>query len=711
MTRLYSDGFDHYGFDDDGRANMLDGVWAAIEGSIAPQEPAFGARTGSGALFMAAGAGAGSTARYVLSAAQNEIITHFGLYMEALPDADDDYILASIRTAANAIICQLRVTSNGALRVTDSVNATIADSAAPVLSTGAWNHIQFRTEIGAGTGEVEARVNKVNVFTETALALGATQIGQYALTSKLNTVNLGFFIDDLVINSVAGTYNNTWSNDVRVATLFARADDVDEFAWTAQPRYKYGNGVLQLDGDGDAITMSDSSALELGSGDFVLECFAKFDAVPTGSNKATLFGKWREGTNERSYELYYGGPSLNNSQLAFRVSTDGTSGTVAEIVSAAFEPVLGHYHHIVVQRESAEVVLFVDGVALNAPAADANNYSDNTSLFCVGGLQNGATSIVANTSLSGFLDDVRVTQGVARYNAAGFAPITTAFTRGGGDPDWANVTLLAGFDSGLTDESSFLRAITARGNAAQLAVDDALPGDYKSINQSAPRDDTYVEAPYIAASGVLTCSANSANNETVTVDDNVYTFKTIFVDVAGNVLIGADVDASLDNLAAAINGDAGAGTLYGTGTVASDEAAAFPLGNGQLRVEALTAGTGGNAIDTTETLANGAWTGATLAGGTNIPGPSAFVFDRLPPRTTGVQSISIVTRSRKSDSGDCNVQASFVTADDSSANGADRPLTTAFTAYADVIEEDPSTTAALTPSSFVGARIRVDRTL
>lgn len=76
------------------------------------------------------------------------------------------------------------------------------------------------------------------------------------------------------------------------------------------------------------------------------------------------------------------------------------------------------------------------------------------------------------------------------------------------------------------------------------------------------------------ASGTITFSANPANNDTVTVDGVVYTFKTALTPTANEVLIGADLYASIDNLAAAINGNAGAGTTYATGTTRPDAAVA-----------------------------------------------------------------------------------------------------------------------------------------
>ncbi len=54
------------------------------------------------------------------------------------------------------------------------------------------------------------------------------------------------------------------------------------------------------------------------------------------------------------------------------------------------------------------------------------------------------------------------------------------------------------------------------------------------------------------------------NTETITVDGKAYTYQDTLTNVDGNVHIGADAEASLDNLVAAINLGAGAGTDYAT---------------------------------------------------------------------------------------------------------------------------------------------------
>ena len=120
----------------------------------------------------------------------------------------------------------------------------------------------------------------------------------------------------------------------------------------------------------------------------------------------------------------------------------------------------------------------------------------------------------------------------------------------------------------------------------------------------------------VAAAGVLTAADTPANNDTVTIGATVYTFKTAINGTTANeVLIGANAEAALLNLVRAITGGAGSGTLYGSATVAHTTVTAAEGAGDTLTVTALTTGSAGNAIATTETGANLAWGAATLASG------------------------------------------------------------------------------------------------
>jgi hypothetical protein len=116
------------------------------------------------------------------------------------------------------------------------------------------------------------------------------------------------------------------------------------------------------------------------------------------------------------------------------------------------------------------------------------------------------------------------------------------------------------------------------------------------------------------ATGTLTLTANAGDTETVTIGGLTYTFQTTLVDAANNVLIGATASDSIDNLIAAIMGTAGAGTTYGTGTPVNTSATAAAGAGDTMDVTAKAPGTAGNNVATTETLTNGSFGAATLAG-------------------------------------------------------------------------------------------------
>jgi hypothetical protein len=529
------------------------------------------------------------------------------------------------------------------------------------------------------------------------------------------------YADDWTLRDTTGSYNNDFEGDLRVATLFPNADAAAQ-GWTAEPRHNLGTGILsniQTNTNAPGITCIASTSLDIGSQDFTLEGFFRFSALPTAGNKAQLFGKWDEANNRRSYQLYLGGPSLESGNIVFRTSTNGLAGTVVEKISFPWPggaPDLDVWYSIALVRDAGELYLFINGVQYGLPVADTDTYFAGLSLFsaCV---QTAGSNGVANTWFTGWGDEFRITIGAGRYTS-NYAVTTVPYPRNvGGDPLFADVVLLCGFDSGINDESAYGRSVTAIGGAAQLTPDDGQFA-FQVIAHHAPQDDTFIQAALLPAMQTLTVAGQPANGETATVGHYtsggshaaVYTFNTV-LGGAFSVLIGASVDATLNNLAAAINKGAGIGVVYGTGTIVNDDVFGSGLPAPQMLVTALVPGTAGNAITCTDTISGGGWDGATLSGGANIPGYSEFYFDRPPSNTTLVKAVQLVNRSFKSDAGSANVQASFLGPLGTVANGADNPLTVSPTYRTDIFETDPDTGGNITPSTIVGGKVRIDRTV
>lgn len=132
------------------------------------------------------------------------------------------------------------------------------------------------------------------------------------------------------------------------------------------------------------------------------------------------------------------------------------------------------------------------------------------------------------------------------------------------------------------------------------------------------------------ATGTLTLTGNAADTETVVIAGRTYTFQTVLTNVDGNVLIGATASDSLDNLIAAINLAAGAGTTYAAATTANTSVTAAAGAGDTMVVTAIVEGPAGGLITTTETV-TGTWAAAKLTGS----GATASAAPTLTDATAG----------------------------------------------------------------------------
>lgn len=691
---LWKDGFDHYGGDIN---QILNGAWGNFSAAVLGA-PSYGARTGSYALkFNATG-----FARRGLGSAKSTVIVSMGATLDGLGVVQ----LTTLLDPASAAISTLSVNSDGSLTFTAGTTTILSQN--QVIKSGTWHHVEAEYALGAQT--VEVRVDGVTVLSGATVNYPEATATQVEISRSGGGSGFDFYVDDVIVRDDTGTRNNGFEGDLRVATLYPNADEAAQ-GWTPQPRKKFGAGILDNVDDPGAVTAANATALQLAAADYTIEMFARIHALPSVNNMGVLVSKWQaDAAGNREYRLFLSGSGLaTHDTLTLEISTDGQLGTVTQIFSWPFVPDLDRWYHIAVVRSAAEVSLFIDGKLQGTPFADPHTYFSGAGTFAIGASMTGTTAVDTTSQLTAFFDEVRITNGVARYNSD-FAVPAAAFPRNAvGDPSFPQVALLCGFDSGILDESSFARTLTARNGSATFLVDD---GDFafQTINQPIPRDDTYIEADIVAASGVFQLDAQPSAGETVTLGAITYTFRAA-VAAANDVLIGGTVTDSLNNLVAAIVAGVGSGVTYGTGTVANANATATKLPVNQISAAAIIAGATGNTIATTTTCAAGQWLqGATLTGGQDIPGPSEFAFERLAENTTILRSISLVHRAYKSDAGSADIKLSFVDVNGNVDAGTPHPLTVNPTYYEQVFDTDPSTGAGLTPLMLLGAKVRVERT-
>lgn len=709
MSALYMDGFDHYGTGNTANAKMLEGPWAEMNNVNGPGVPVFGSATGT--YSMQGGAG---VARYVLPSTKTRMFLSMRFAVTSLPISNNLDLVVSFRDNTNTIIASLFCQSTGSLALIAPNGTTIlAQTSGPVITASTWHFLEM--DFDQAGGKFTLRIDDATA-SETP-AISATGLSLSGAAAQLTFLSGGsggttIWIDDLFIRDTSGTVNNSWLGDRRISTL-AVDQDTTTAGWSANRYSKIAAGILNITAADSCLRTPSATFLDIDNSDFTLETFVRFQSLPTSMNKAVIFSRWENTTDQRSYELFLGSQGLNGGSLCFQTSTDGLSGTVAQPIVYPWQPDLDTWYHVAVVRASGQLLLFVDGEQLGLPIADSSTYFAGTSRFAIGAEPFGFT-VVTGTKQTGWFDETRFTNGVARYTA-NFTPTTVAFPRGGTDPDWSSVAFLAGYDTIIQDESSHAQTVTAVNNAVQQTVTDSPSvGVWPVVGKTAPDDNTFIEAPFVAATSILTLTVNASNTNTVTVGTTdgatpaVYTFKTVLVS-AFDVLIDVDIEATLQNLYNAINAGPGSGTKYHTGTTVNNDVLASQLPTGQMMVTALIAGTTGNSIASTSTGITGGWTDTTLDGGLDIPGPSEFKTQRLVNTTTIISAIQINTRAFKTDSGIGTITSSFVGPLGGVAAGDSHPLTVNPIYYKDIFETDPDTAGPISPTTIIGGTIEINR--
>ena len=135
--------------------------------------------------------------------------------------------------------------------------------------------------------------------------------------------------------------------------------------------------------------------------------------------------------------------------------------------------------------------------------------------------------------------------------------------------------------------------------------------------------------------------------DTVDIAGTTYTFVGTTADLtaANDVLIGADVQSTLANLAGAINASTtngqGAGTTYGTGTSPTPPVTATGSTATTLTLQAIQTGPGGNSLARLDQLDAEALFGAgNLAGGVDAVQAAGTMNVAIPLPTAG-QTVSV----------------------------------------------------------------------
>lgn len=171
---------------------------------------------------------------------------------------------------------------------------------------------------------------------------------------------------------------------------------------------KFGNSSMYFDGT-SWIRVLPSSYLLFGSSNFTVEFWINCTLPATGS--IVPIGKWGSGANSRSWGIFIAA----NGTLSFGLSTDGATGLYSPSSEAGLIQT-NTWAHVALTRNADSIDLWVNGVktlaTYNIGIAALFNASVQTT---IGTVNNSTSTDGAYGRMTGYLDGLRITEGVARY--------------------------------------------------------------------------------------------------------------------------------------------------------------------------------------------------------------------------------------------------------------------------------------------------------
>lgn len=167
---------------------------------------------------------------------------------------------------------------------------------------------------------------------------------------------------------------------------------------------KFASRSIYFDGSGDWVTVPDSTDLRPGTGSFTWE-FWWYPTALTGYR--TPLTKGYAGAGDLALQTGNGDGKLNVV----------ISGSV--VVASTIAVTVNTWNHVAVVRDSTTLTIYINGTS-GGTASNSSNIN-STSAVGVGDASGGSLYPSA-----GYMEDVRITKGVARYTA-NFDPPTKAF--------------------------------------------------------------------------------------------------------------------------------------------------------------------------------------------------------------------------------------------------------------------------------------------
>jgi hypothetical protein len=354
------------------------------------------------------------------------------------------YVTNTTLTAEQTIIAYGTSTNNLRFQVNNIRDLRVLDGSS-AIATGSssinplsWNHVAV-VRSGSATNNVKLYVNGAQVAqgTNTATFTGTANIGANSgrglygyMTSfrfvKGQALTSGAFTPPtapVTTSAVGWTGANAATSitgSVNLLTNFTNGGITDatakndlETVGNAQistTQSKFGGSSMSFDGTNSVAKAVTGNINQFGTGDFTVEMWLYPTTIGT-SNKSVWCCS-TSASNSTGFHLYF------NSSGELGIYSDGAVKITPHI---SVKLTANTWSHVCVQRNGSTMRIFLNGsVGTNTWTLTTQSFTDGACLF-------GATPAGSSEYYAGYIDDVRITRGFARYSTSGFTAPTAAF--------------------------------------------------------------------------------------------------------------------------------------------------------------------------------------------------------------------------------------------------------------------------------------------
>jgi hypothetical protein len=211
----------------------------------------------------------------------------------------------------------------------------------------------------------------------------------------------------LLSTTNAGIYDATSKNDLETVGN----------AQISTTQSKFGGSSMLFDGNGDDLKIITNPPLSFSgfAGDFTIEAWV-YPTATGQSNGSYVCAQ----TTSGSYAPIVILQSSGTYNFVIYMSSTGSSWNLASAVSCG-TATANAWNHIAVTRYGTNVYCFMNGILQSTTAVSTTALMTTSANWHI-----GSADLVVNSYLTGYIDDFRITRGIARYTS-NFTPPTTAF--------------------------------------------------------------------------------------------------------------------------------------------------------------------------------------------------------------------------------------------------------------------------------------------